>query len=306
MVLNIDFNPRIEERIKINEFKLGGENIIDKSTIYPSGTGIKLEWLLNIFNERSFLTGFLGLDNEKYIAGLSKKSSCNFIAIKDIISKKIIIEEELRETIVSSQDPRITEEEVTDFYNIYHTLLNDFEYVIGFDRVPEGLSNNIHEKLAQIARIKEKKYILEIKTKENLIALKEAPYIVIVSKEILEDISNLILNTKESIAAANNYILKSGVKAVFVNLYEGGIIYSSRKESYHIIDSKNNDEFLSRCNCGLIAGMLIGLLRKYDRDMLFKLCHAYNISYNNNEIMDIRMTNVKKDMTDVIVEKIFL
>lgn len=304
MILNIDFNPSIEEKIEIEKIILGEKNIIDNSIIYPGGTGFKLEWLLNIFNEKTFITGFLGMESEKYLKGLPEKSNHKFILIKDKICKRIIIQEGSIKTLIKSQDPRITKEEVTDFYNIYDTLLEENEYIVGFDKVPEGISDSIHEKLARIARIRKKRYIIEIKTQDNLPVLEEKPYMVIISKEMLEDISNLVLDTKQSIAAANNYILKKGIKGVFVNLYEDGIVYSSKKESHHIMGIKT--KFSNRSNYGLIAGVLIGLIRGYDKDALLKLSHAYNISYNNNQIMDIRMKNIKQDMTDVVVEKIYL
>ncbi len=304
MILNIDFNPIIQQEIKTKELILNKKNIIEESIKYPGGTGIILEWLLNVFNEKTFLTGFLGSGNGEYLSGLPDKTDHEFILIKDLISESITIKENNRKTIIQSPDPRITKEEITMFYNRYDSLLENHEYIIGSSRVPEGLLENIHEKLAKIARIKNKKYILEVNNKEDLIAIKENPYIVIMSKKSLENISNLILDTKESIAAANNYILRKGAKNVLVNLYEDGLVYSSKEQSYFIADEENKIDFENKENYGLIAGILIGLIREYELEISLKLAYAYNISYNNNDIMNIRMNNIKKDMANLVMEKI--
>ena len=303
MILTIDLNPAVDEQYFLEEIPLKG-NVDAKSFRYsPGGSGIKIARLLDIFNENTLITGFLGgVSGEFYHRRLVESGiGHRIVNIKDDIRTRLkIVDENNNKIIISSNKPRVTREEMVQFYELYSETIDDFNIIIASGTLPQGIDTDIYFDLINLANKKEKIFILDGVGEELLKGIDASPYIVIISKEELENLVNLSLNFENEIIKAGKFILDKGVKILVINLYEKGIIVLEESTGYRL-DFPNVDVDMEELdNAGIVAGLALGISRKYDFEMTLKLSQAFSVVYAMEEdINKLEMSDVKRFMGEI-------
>lgn len=307
MILTIDINPSIEREYIIGEISESGETISKSSLHNPSGKGVTIGKLLNVFNEEIVIMGFLGgLNGEYYKKSLLELGiKYKIINIKD--ENKAILKitsKDNKEIIISEEGPRITREELASFYNLYFKLLNESEIIIGSSSLPRGINKDIYFNLIRLSNKKEKIFILDAVGEELSRGLESSPTIVILNKKEFENLVKIKLNVEKDIIRASKYILDKGVKTLVINLGIKGILVLDNSKGYRteISDVSLNIESLD--NTAIVAAFAIGIKRNYDFNMILKLAQAFNIVYSQEDISFLDMSEIKKYMKKIQINHI--
>lgn len=303
MILTIDLNPTIDRKYNIDEISYDKE-VRAKSSIHsPGGRGVTIATLLNIFNEKTLITGFLGgVNGAFYHRSLVEKGIIHkVITIKDEIKTNIeIINEENNKIFISENGPRITREDIVGFYELYDELIEKTNIVIGGSTLPQGVDTDIYFDLINLCNRKEKVFILDVVGEELSKSIDASPHIVIVSKKELEGFVNLNLNFELEIIKASKSILDKGVKILVVNLHENGILILEESKGYRLVLPNHNSISLRRDNTGILVGLALGISRSYDFEMTLKLSQAFNIAYTMEEdISTLDMSDIKRLMGEI-------
>lgn len=308
MILTIDLNPTTDRKYTLENILPNQKNKVKSLVHLPGGNGVTIARLLNIFNEDTFITGFLGGTNgEYYHRRLTDVGIMHdFVQIKDETRSTIeLIDDHGNQTIILENGPRITREELVGFYELYSKLICKSNIICSTGSIPPGVSADIFFNLIVMANKKEKLFILDVVGEELNQAIDASPYMVVISKKELENLINLNLNFETEIIKAGKYILDKGVKLVVINLYNKGIIVLGQDNGYRIEINNMDIDMNKEDNSGIVTGMVLGMNRNYDFEMALKLGQAFSISYNKeSDINAIEMSDVKKLMGEIEIYEI--
>lgn len=300
MILTVDLNPTIDGECLVDKMPLSGDVDAESLLYGPGGSGIKIARLLNIFNEASMVTGFLGgVSGEFYHRRLVEMGiGHSVVSIKDEIRTCVkILDKEDNKVIISGNKPRITREEMVQFYELYAKMIDDFNIIIASGTLPQGINPDIYFDLINLSNRKEKVFILDAVGEELKKGIDASPYIVIISKEELERLVNLKLEFENEIIKAGRFILDKGVKILIINLHEKGTIVLEESTGYRLELDEIDLDMDKVDNYGIIAGLALGISRKYDMEMTLRLSQAFSIVYAIEEnISRLEMSDVKRYM----------
>lgn len=303
MILTIDLNPTIDGECLVDNIPLDGNVDAESLSYGPGGNGIKIARLLDIFNENTVITGFLGgVSGEFYHRRLVENTiGHRVISIKDEIRTRIkILDKDKNKIIISGNKARVTREEMIQFYELYSEMIEDFNIIIGSGTLPQGIDSDIYFDLINISNRKERVFILDVAGEELAKGIDASPYIVIISKEELENLLNLNLSFENEIIKAGRFILDKGVKILVINLHEKGTIILEKSTGYRLDLPEIGVDIKGMDNSGIIAGLALGISRKYDFEMTLKLSQAFSIVYAmEDDISRLEMSDVKRFMGEI-------
>lgn len=306
MILSIDLNPILKRNYFMDSLELNLVNIPKKIICAPSGAGIELANLLSRLNQEVMVSGFLGGVNGAFIHKYLLESSIphDYLSIKDETTDNLIIWiKEGEDFLIRTREPRITREELGSFLELFNKLLNKSEIICFVGEISTNIPNEIFYDLICSSNKHNKRVLLSIKGEKLYYALKASPYLVVLSKEDLEHLTNLKLDYEYEIIKAGLFILEKGVSIVFIPLGSKGSIVLTHDNVYRIDVSNNKAEI---CNVNyeyIIGGLAIAIEKNYDFDMMLKIGQACGIvncfSYREN----IDMSDIKRIMGEIEINK---
>lgn len=302
MILNLDLNPYINKISYVDRLNLG-LNLKSDFSDYTPGGNIVISRLLAAFGEDSLSTGFLGgLNGERYHSMLLNQGLAHdFIQIQAETKMKFHISDlEDNYIRVIDEEPRLAREDLKKFLNLYKNLIAGSEVICGSsDILPLGLADTIYFQLVSIAKQNRKKFILTARGEELKKGIEAGPYMVIIDKPILEDLTNLYLEGENDIIRASNYILHGDVDFLVIYLPKDGIIILGHEMGYRVTGPSEEDDRRKSDLRRISAGFALGISRNYDLDMTLRLAYAfssYDTAYNMQEI---DLGEIKKIMGEV-------
>lgn len=303
MILTIDLNPTIDGECIVEKIPLKG-NVDSKSLTYgPGGNGIQIARLLDIFNENTLITGFLGGASGEFFHRTLVEIGIGHrvISIKDEIKTRVnIINEDKNKISISGDNPRITREEMVQFYELYSELIDDFNIIIGSGTLPKGIDTDIFFDLINFSNRKEKVFILDVVGEELLKGIYASPYIVILSKLELENLVNSKLDFENEIIKAGRFILDKGVKILVINLKEKGIIVLEKTTGYRLEIPNMDVDMDELDNSGIVSGLALGISRNYDFEMTLRLSQGFSMAYAMEQnISRLEMSDIKRFMGEI-------
>lgn len=307
MILNLDLNPYVNKICKVNNVNIG-EEIKSNFSNYTPGGSIIISNFLDAFAEDSFVTGFLGgLNGERYHNMLSDRNLAHeFVPIKDETKLKLkIIDMEGKQMVITDEEPRVTREETKKLLNLYLNSIEDSEVICGSSvTLPLGLRDEIYYELINISNQSGKKFILTAQGQELKKGIDAIPYMTILNKSNLEDLTMLELQYENEIIRASNYILHRGIEFVVISLDNNEILLLGQKKGYRVSsdivtkDRGNND--LRKIS----AAFALGINRNYDLDMTLRLAYAFNNYEISDNSSEIEISKIKRMMTKVEIYSI--
>ncbi|MBU5255116.1 1-phosphofructokinase family hexose kinase [Tissierella praeacuta] len=301
MILNIDLNPTLERNYLLDKIYLEKYNKAKSFDYSPGGKAFTTSILLDIFNEKSFVTGFLGgINGEHFHRKLAEmKMAHEFIPIKEETRTVIKLQDEEAYTIISEEGPRITREEVVSFYELYAKLIENSSIVCGLSSfLPQGVPKEIFFDLITLANKKGKKFILDVGADELFHGIDAAPYMVSLNQRELEGFMKISLDFENEIIKAGRYILDRGVEFVVIDLQNRGCLVLGQEKGYRVEIPYLGNKF--RGYSYISAGFALGINRNYDIEMTIRLGQAFSIVSNlEHDIMKVEVSDIKKFMSQI-------
>ena len=311
MFLTIDLNPYIKKRYKVDNININADINI-KDSIYSPGTkSIISSIILNMFNEKSFLTGFLGgLSGEYYHEELLKLNiPHDFVSTKEETRAKIILEDGKNHVNIYEESPRITREYILKFFKLYSELVEKSNIIYGVsDVLGPGIPEDIYYNLINIAKNKNKKFILNAKDLEFKNGIEAVPYMVILDVKQLEYLLNVKLQFQNEIIKGSKYLLDRGVEFVVIDITNDETLVLGQDKGYRVEFNQDTDlDYISRENgsYGIASAFALGINRQYSMDMTLKLVQAIKAATNlNKDSSKIETIQIKELMNQVEITNI--
>jgi len=308
MILTIDLDPVFKSNYDIGNFQ-DKMKIKSKSTVYSiGGSGLNTSQIIKKQNLNIFSTGFLGGLKGEYIFEKLKELNIynDFIFINDETKGRILLEQNKKiVSIIEEESPKITRQELKEFYQLYDKISQRSKFICGLGEVPIGVPYEIYFDLIQIAKNNGKRFILDAKNEELLYGIEAQPFIVIMDQEDLEEFARIKLNSESEIVTVANSIIEKGIEIVIIDLKEEGSIVFNKETCYRL---KLIDKSIGIINVDkgyTVAGYAIGIEKQYDIETTMKLGQAMRIAYGLERNFNIvNMRDVKRIMSKIDVSEI--
>ena len=304
MILTVDFNPILKRKYSFDSIDTNEANIPEKVEYGAGGEGTEMSYLLNALNEEVKVIGCLGGINGTYIQyNLTQLQIPNsFIPIKDETPETIILDWEDEEIVIKTKEPRITREELENFYEVFNKTVMQADIICFMGKIPSSIPKEIIYDFVHRARKYNLKIFIRLKGEELKYTLDSKPCYLLIDKEDLEDLTNLRLTTSGEIIKASRYIMDRGVKKLVINLDDRGSILLTQ-DSYYRVNILNNNRNFKTNPSYMLGGYAFAVSRGYNVEMAAKLGQACGIgsSYIEGEIKD--MGDIKQTMNDIEVKK---
>lgn len=304
MILSIDLNPVLKRKYIMDTPQFYEINYARDQIYGPGGDGIELAYLLRGLNADVIISGFLGGVNGSHIhkALLEESIVHEFLPIKDESSDNIILSTNEEELIVNSKAPRITRDELGGFLELYNRLIKNVNIICCSGDLPSNLPGEIYFDIVANANILNKKTMLGIGGDNLRYGLEASPYLALLNKEELENLTKLKLDYEYEIIKAGLYIIDKGVQIAVISLGNKGSIVLTPENVFRV-DSPEV-EIDKDINYGyMLGGFAYALQKNYDFDLMLNLGQACGIinCFNHREAID--MSDVKRIMGMIDVSR---
>lgn len=301
MILAIDLNPVLKKKYFFNKENMDLNMKCDDLIIGPGGEGIELAYLLHNLNENVILSGFLGGINGAYIKNrLDEDGILNeFLEIKDNTLDTLILSLKGKEINIRGKDPRITRDDIMNYYELFNKIIHNSDLLCLLGDNYINLPKEIYNYFLSYANTYNKKTVVRLKGQELKYTLEASPYLVLINKNDLEDLTNLQLDYEYEIIKAAKFIIEKNINILVINMGRTGSIILTKDYIYRAdIENLNLDNI--NINYGyMLAGYALALSRNYDYEMMFKLGQACGMVNSFKDSNTFDMSDIKRIMNGI-------
>lgn len=289
---------------------LGGLNRVIDARVDAGGKGINVAKVLHSFGEEVITTGFIGGHNGKQLLYQMETLHIphSFISIQEETRINLkIVDQMLKETTeVNEAGGRVTEEEITEFYNSFEKLLEQAAVLVLAGSLSPGLSTEVYKRLINMAHQQGVQTILDAEGEAFTHGLKAKPAVIKPNIHELEGFLNKTLHTDvEIVEACNEIIATYGVKSVVVSMGESGSIFVSKNERLRITPFPIEPKSTVGAGDSMVAAIASSLL--YERsfeDMARYACAAGTITASKSGTDVATLEEVQDKLHEVKVERL--
>ena len=301
VILSVDLNPILKKKYLFDEF--GKINYVKDSSSLPGGEGIELAYLLKGLNIQVGLSGFLGGLNGAYIQKILTESSIDndYATIKDENAEFLIFSTKDEDIIIKGKAPKVTREEMGGFLEKYNRLLESSSLICCSGDQYGNTPSEIYYDIVANANLLSKKVMIFLKGENLKYGLEASPYLVLLEKDDLENLTNLNLEYEYEIIKAGIYLMEKRVKIAVITMGDCNSIVLTPENVYRV--SVKDVEKEARLNYGyMLAGFAFALDRGYEFELMLKLGQACGmINYFEYDFLD--MSHIKRIMGKTNVDK---
>lgn len=209
MILVINFNTSVDKRYEIEDIQKG--KVIRARTVEntPGGKGIQVANVATILKEDCIATGFLGGKTGEFIEEKLKEYGIkqDFVKIKgDSRECLAFITEEFMQTEILEPGPEISETEKQNFFQKYIELIEEAEIIVASGSVPRNVERNYYRSLIELAKCKNKKFLLDTSGELLREGIKGKPFFIKPNKDKIELLTGKeIKSEKDAIDEIKNF-----------------------------------------------------------------------------------------------------
>lgn len=302
MILSVDLNPTIRRRFYIKDLYGEGSYIhCNRKFIYPHGAGVELALIAQLLGLEVKLTGFIGGLNGDSIKTLLGDSDLyhEFIAIKDNSSEVVDISSNDGIISIKESPPKVSKEDVNDFYKAYKENLNLYPNIAIVGETPSNLDDDVMYELALMGKRWGRRVYIGYNHHFNQNILEASPFMCILSVKDLEELTKLELQYESEIIKATQYILDKDINLVVVDMGLRGVLVLDKDKGYSLTIPPF-DQKKKTLNYGqMIAGFILGFERDYEMEIVVKLAQACGSIHCYNYGDDIEMSDIKSLMNRI-------
>lgn len=277
MILTVTLNPAVDKTCHINELLLGQVNRLQNVNSIAGGKGVNVTKILRQFDYSVTAMGFLGgytgqLIQERLV---EMGTECHFthIAADTRVSTNILAENGYV-TEILEPGPVISQEELNRFLSEYKRQLQRVKIVVLSGSIPQGVPEDIYEKLTLLAKERDCKVFLDTSGEALKKGVKACPYLLKPNKKELEYLVGCKLTNTEEIKRQMQELLNSGIQKVIVSMGSKGFLYG---DAEGIIEQKPYKvKAVNTVACGdtLVASICMSEITGVEREKAVKYAAA--------------------------------
>lgn len=281
MITTITFNPSIDRMYRVSSMNIGEVQRVVSAKATAGGKGINVTKVCKILQEEPLAMGFLGGYNGEFIKEELRKL--------DIKSKFTKINQETRNCLNIITDDKVSTEflekgpilEDGDLEKFEHDIkgvIKNTKILVASGSYCENIPLDYYEKIGNLCRENNVKFILDTSGEPLKVALKSKPYLIKPNTDEIKQLLNIDIQSRDEVISAGKKLIEMGAENVCISLGKDGMIYLNAEEVYEAKVPKIEAVNTVGSGDSTIAGFSVGILRGYEIEELLKLSNACGIS----------------------------
>ena len=301
MIYTVTLNPSIDYVIKVDNLTTGKVNRVNEEHVYPGGKGINVTRILKSLDYDNtalgFVSGFTGDYIVNSLKDLNLKS--NFIKVKEGFTRINVKIKSQEETEINGQGPKISEEELNEFYGIIDKLV-DGDVLILSGSIPSCLDEKLYEKIMERVNSKDIKVVVDATKNLLLNVLKYRPFLIKPNNHELAEMFDVELKSTEDVIFYARKLKEMGALNVLISMGKDGALLVSENDEV-FISSVAKGEVVNSVGAGdsMVAGFVSGYLKTNSYEEALRLgaasggATAFSSDLANREFIDRLVKEIK-------------
>lgn len=281
MITTITFNPSIDRMYRVSSMNIGEVQRVVSAKATAGGKGINVTKVCKILQEEPLAMGFLGGYNGEFI-----KEELRKLDIKNKFTK---INQETRNCLNIITDDKVSTEflekgpiledgDLEKFENDIKEVIKNTKILVASGSYCKNIPLDYYEKIGNLCRENNVKFILDTSGEPLKVALKSNPYLIKPNTDEIKQLLNIDIESRDEVISAGKKLIEMGAENVCISLGKDGMIYLNAEEVYEVKVPKIEAVNTVGSGDSTIAGFSVGILRGYEIEDLLKLSNACGIS----------------------------
>ena len=305
MIYTVTLNPSIDYVIKVDNLTKGKVNRVSEEHVYPGGKGINVTRILKSLDNDNIALGFVSGFTGDYIVNSLEdlKLKSEFIKVKEGFTRINVKIKSNEETEINGQGPKISEEELKEFYAIIDRLV-DGDILILSGSIPSCLDEKLYEKIMERVNSKDIKVVVDATKNLLLNVLKYRPFLIKPNNHELAEMFDVELKSTEDVIFYARKLKEMGAQNVLISMGGNGALLVSEDDEV-FISSVAKGEVINSVGAGdsMVAGFVSGYLKTGSYEEALRLgaasggATAFSSDLASREFIDklVKEINVEKN-----------
>ena len=273
MIYTVTLNPSIDYVIKVDKLTTGNINRVNEEHVYPGGKGINVTRILKSLDNDNIALGFVsGFTGDYIINSLQELNlKSDFIKVKEGFTRINVKVKSEEETEINGQGPKISEEELNQFYKVIDKLV-DGDILILSGSIPSCLDERLYESIMKKVEDRDIKVIVDATKNLLLNVLKYKPFLIKPNNHELAEMFNVELNTTQDIIFYAEKLKEMGAQNVLISMGKDGALLVTENDEV-FASSVAKGEVVNSVGAGdsMVAGFIAGYLKSNSYEEALRL-----------------------------------
>ena len=276
MIYTVTLNPSIDYVIKVDKLTTGNINRVNEEHVYPGGKGINVTRILKSLDNDNIALGFVsGFTGDYIINSLQELNlKSDFIKVKEGFTRINVKVKSEEETEINGQGPKISEEELNQFYKVIDKLV-DGDILILSGSIPSCLDERLYESIMKKVEDRDIKVIVDATKNLLLNVLKYKPFFIKPNNHELAEMFNVELNSTEDVVFYARKLKEMGAQNVLISMGKDGALLVTENDEV-FASSVAKGEVVNSVGAGdsMVAGFIAGYLKSNSYEEALRFCAA--------------------------------
>lgn len=273
MIYTVTLNPSIDYVIKVDKLTTGNINRVNEEHVYPGGKGINVTRILKSLDNDNIALGFVsGFTGDYIINSLQELNlKSDFIKVKQGFTRINVKVKSEEETEINGQGPKISEEELNQFYKVIDKLV-DGDILILSGSIPSCLDERLYESIMKKVEDRDIKVIVDATKNLLLNVLKYKPFLIKPNNHELAEMFNVELNSTEDVVFYAIKLKEMGAQNVLISMGKDGALLVTENDEV-FASSVAKGEVVNSVGAGdsMVAGFIAGYLKSNSYEEALRL-----------------------------------
>ncbi|MFQ8630337.1 MAG: 1-phosphofructokinase [Intestinibacter bartlettii] len=273
MIYTVTLNPSIDYVIKVDKLTTGNINRVNEEHVYPGGKGINVTRILKSLDNDNIALGFVsGFTGDYIINSLQELNlKSDFIKVKEGFTRINVKVKSEEETEINGQGPKISEEELNQFYKVIDKLV-DGDILILSGSIPSCLDERLYESIMKKVEDRDIKVIVDATKNLLLNVLKYKPFLIKPNNYELAEMFNVELNSTEDVVFYARKLKEMGAQNVLISMGKDGALLVTENDEV-FASSVAKGEVINSVGAGdsMVAGFIAGYLKSNSYEEALRL-----------------------------------
>ena len=273
MIYTVTLNPSIDYVIKVDKLTTGNINRVNEEHVYPGGKGINVTRILKSLDNANIALGFVsGFTGDYIINSLQELNlKSDFIKVKEGFTRINVKVKSEEETEINGQGPKISEEELNQFYKVIDKLV-DGDILILSGSIPSCLDERLYESIMKKVEDRDIKVIVDATKNLLLNVLKYKPFLIKPNNHELAEMFNVELNSTEDVVFYARKLKEMGAQNVLISMGKDGALLVTENDEV-FASSVAKGEVINSVGAGdsMVAGFIAGYLKSNSYEEALRL-----------------------------------
>ena len=303
MIYTVTLNPSIDYVIKVDKLTTGNINRVNEEHVYPGGKGINVTRILKSLDNDNIALGFVsGFTGDYIINSLQELNlKSDFIKVKEGFTRINVKVKSEEETEINGQGPKISEEELNQFYKVIDKLV-DGDILILSGSIPSCLDERLYESIMKKVEDRDIKVIVDATKNLLLNVLKYKPFLIKPNNHELAEMFNVELNSTEDVVFYARKLKEMGAQNVLISMGKDGALLVTENDEV-FASSVAKGEVVNSVGAGdsMVAGFIAGYLKSNSYEEALRLgaasggATAFSSDLATREFIDKLVDEIKNE-----------